>query len=125
MRMEMDETILSMSKTLNGGSIGTATVEFVRAKREGTSEFQLSRGTGPVSLDRGIHGPKIIHNLVSISGLCNDGHTVQLTKNSCVIKLKREFVFIDRRTDWMYAVDSRRVRKQRALTARRKELHCS
>lgn len=48
----------------------------MRAKREGTFELQLSERTGPVRLERALHGPNIAYSLVSVAGLYDDRYTV-------------------------------------------------
>lgn len=37
-----------------------------------------------VKLNCVLHFPEVAHILVAVSGLCDDGHTVTLTKKDCV-----------------------------------------
>lgn len=77
--------------------------------------------TGPVRVNRFLHVPKIVHNLVSGAGLCHIGHTVKFTKNSCVIEIKRKAVRVRRLMYGIYAVYFKTVGKQQALAAREKK----
>lgn len=115
--MVADYLILSMNKKLSGGSIRSASGEVMNAKRKGTSDLQLSRVTGPVKLDQFLPISKISYNQVSVSALCDNNHTFQVTKNSCVIKMKRNVVGVSRCTNGMYAVDFNKVKEQQALAA--------
>lgn len=71
--------------------------------------------TGPVKLDRAPRVPKIFYNLVSISGLCDDGSTVRCTKNSWVIKMKKNIVGFHSRMSGMYDVDFKNVGEQQVF----------
>lgn len=88
--MMMDDSIQSMSRKPSSGFIGTCIDGILKAKSEKTSEFQLPRATGLFKIDCVLHVPKIAHSLSSVPGLCKDGHTVQLTANSCVIKMREK-----------------------------------
>lgn len=81
--------------------IETASGELARAKNEGTSAFQLCGGTGPARVDGLTDVLTIAHNLVSLAGLCDDGHTFPLTERSCVIRMEKKHVVVGRSTDWM------------------------
>lgn len=66
--------------------------------------------------------PKIAHNPVSVTGLCNDGHAVSVTKISCVIKIKWNIVSVGRRTDVIYADDLKNVGEKHAHPALKKDV---
>lgn len=120
----IDDAVLSMKikEKLSSASIGKASNEVVNVRREGTSELQLAVGTEPVKLNPVLRVPEIAHNLLSVAALCNNGHSVQDTKNSRVIKMKRNIVTVDRRTNGMYAVDFHIVEEQQTVVVSEKEV---
>lgn len=97
-------------------------VEGAESEEQGTSEFQLSEFIGPINLDRVLHGLKIAHNLAYLAELCEDGHTVQFTNNSCVIKMQKNIVKGGRHMHGMYDVDFRKFGEQQTLDLREKHV---
>lgn len=57
--MAMNDTVLDKNKNSTSGSIGQASKEVVRAKSKRTSEYQLSRGTESIKLNRALHVSEI------------------------------------------------------------------
>lgn len=101
-------TVLSMNKILRSSSIEMASGLVGKVRSKGTSEFQLFGRTGLVMLDQVLHVPKTFHNLVLVAVLYEDRHTVQVTKSSCVIKMRKKVVGVGRSTDEMYLSTLRR-----------------
>lgn len=95
------DSILSVNRKPSSGPTATAKSDGVQVKTEGTFKFQLSAWTGPVKLDHVVPFQKYAQNVVSIAFLCDDVITVQFTKYSFVIKMKRNFMIVHRWTDRM------------------------
>lgn len=101
------------------GSIGTSSDGVRKEKCERKYEFQLSVTAGPAGLNGVLHVPTISHSLVSVADLCNGGRTAQLTKNSCIHKIKKGSVGVGQHTDGMYAVDFKKARSQQSFAPRK------
>lgn len=75
-----------------------ASGEFLKAKCEGISDFQLFWETLIIRLDCLLQVP-ITHTLVSVALQCDNGHTVELTPISCVVKWQKSIVDVSRGRD--------------------------
>lgn len=105
-------------------SIRTVRSDLTREKSEGKSRVGLPSGTGTIKLNPVLHAPTVAHNSVSISGLCDEGHTMTFTKDNCIVKKTNEIIDITKRTGEMYAVGLKKSNCDKALLAseQRKEL---
>lgn len=65
--------------------------------------MRLTVETGKIKWDRFLHVPNITHNLVYVSGLCNNGHVALFTRNDCVIKMGKTVVGVRKDINGIYA----------------------
>lgn len=84
----MDDSVLSVNKKASSLSVGMANGEVVRAESEGVFVFQLSAGTEQVRQDQGLCILRIVHKLVSVADMCDDGHTGQFNQIRFFSKMK-------------------------------------
>lgn len=66
--------------------------------------MNMTGGTRPPRLNRPLHVPNVEHSLISVSGLCDDCHTVGLSEKNCVVKKNKNVIAIGERTGGMYLV---------------------
>lgn len=86
----------------NNGAAGTAVIEVTS---QGKSRVRLSGGTETVRLDRVLLVRKAAHNLVSVSGLCDDDHTVLFTRTDCIVKRKNTVAGFGKHTSGINAIE--------------------
>ncbi len=79
-----DRIITSLRKKMSTDII-TAGKSSVKANLEGGTKVLLTGGASSVDITRVLCVPDLRYNLLSVGGLCNDGHTVMFTKNTCTV----------------------------------------
>lgn len=67
--------------------------------------MRLSGGMLTVRLNRILLLRKVVHNLVSVSGLYRYDYTVLLTKTDFMVKTKNTVVLVGKRKNEMYAIE--------------------
>lgn len=75
-----EDVISSEENVPTSATVGIAGTDVIEATRQGKSKVRLSGRTETVWLKRILLLPKVAHHLVFVFGLCDDDHTVLLTK---------------------------------------------
>lgn len=82
------------------------------------ADVSLTGGTEPVVLSRVLHVPKIRDNLISVAGLCDDGHRVVFDSTGCAVTKSGKVVGRGYRKGGEYITVLNSAVMERAMPAR-------
>ena len=83
--MVKDDRLIKSSRRKVSTEIATAGKSSIKAEIEGKARVRLTGGKRSVEMSRVLCVPELRDNLLSVGGLCDDGHKVLFTKHGCTV----------------------------------------
>lgn len=86
------QSMITIKTVLSNNTIETAGTGTIIAKTEREVVVNMTRGSNPGMLNCVLHVSNVKHSLISVSRLCDDGHTMKFSEKYLVVKKRASVI---------------------------------